>query len=59
MLGIIHAQAVTRSEQADSPLVVDGVSDTIVYSVGRSLKIEGTVKNGAIARDSAFITPPV
>lgn len=35
----------------DSPYIVEGVSEGIVYSLGRSLRINGTVKapNGAIA----------
>jgi hypothetical protein len=49
MLGVIHAQESTAPQTADNPIVVEGVSDTIVYSVGHSLKINGTVKNGAIA----------
>ena len=34
---------------SESPYVVDGVRDTMAYSVGRSLRIDGTVKDGAIA----------
>lgn len=44
----IRAQ-VTTGPINDNPYVVDGVSDTMAYGVGRSLKITGTVKNGAIA----------
>ena len=33
----------------DEPYVISGVSDTMAYGVGRSIKITGTVKNGAIA----------
>jgi hypothetical protein len=33
----------------DSPYVVEGVSDTIVYAIGHSLRINGTAKNGAFA----------
>jgi hypothetical protein len=47
MLGAVQAQ--TSATPTDNPQVVDGVSDTMAYSVGRSLKITGTVKNGAIA----------
>lgn len=49
MLGVIQAQTATPSEVADPPYVVEGVSDTMAYSLGRSLKIDGTVRNGAIA----------
>ena len=45
---VIQAQVATSSP-ADEPYVVDGVSDTMAYGLGRSIKITGTVKNGAIA----------
>lgn len=44
----IQAQVATSSP-ADEPYVVEGVSDTMAYGLGRSIKITGTVKNGAIA----------
>ena len=40
----IYAQA-----PADAPYVVDGVSETIAYGMGRSVKVTGTVKDGAIS----------
>ena len=46
---MIQAQNPAVPQPTDSPYVVDGVSDTIVYAVGHSLQINGTVKNGAIA----------
>lgn len=49
MLGVIQAQSVVGPDPAESPYVVNGVSDTMAYAVGRSLQIDGTVKNGAIA----------
>ena len=48
MLVAIQAQVVASSP-TDDPYLVDGVSDTMAYGVGRSIKITGTVKNGAIA----------
>ncbi len=48
-LGVIHAQTLVPQDPADTPYVVEGVSDTMAYAVGRSLKIDGTVRNGAIA----------
>ncbi|HEY8185343.1 MAG TPA: polymer-forming cytoskeletal protein [Pyrinomonadaceae bacterium] len=33
----------------ESPYVVDGVNETIVYTLGHSLRINGTAKNGALA----------
>lgn len=44
-----QAQNPPPPEPADSPYKFEGVSDTIVYAVGHSLEINGTVKNGAIA----------
>ncbi len=50
MLGVVQAQTPTATPTpSDNPQIVDGVSDTMAYTVGRSLKITGTVKNGAIA----------
>jgi hypothetical protein len=43
------AQTAYEPAPADSPYVVDGVSDTIVYAIGHSLKINGSAKNGAFA----------
>jgi len=44
----IQAQVAT-STPADDPYLVEGVSETMAYGLGRSIKITGTVKNGAIA----------
>lgn len=49
MLGLLQAQTATPTVPADPPYVVDGVSDAMAYSIGHSLRINGTVKNGAIA----------
>jgi len=48
MFVAINAQVAANSS-AEDPYVVEGVSDTMAYGVGRSIKITGTVKNGAIA----------
>lgn len=48
MFAAIQAQVATSSRGED-PYVVDGVSDAIAYGMGRSIKITGTAKNGAIA----------
>ena len=49
MLGAIQAQSVNEVHTGENPHVVEGVSDTMAYAVGRSLQINGTVRNGAIA----------
>jgi len=46
---VAWAQSPPPPQPADSPYVVDGVSDSDVYAVGHSLQINGTVKKGAIA----------
>ncbi|HKP45604.1 MAG TPA: hypothetical protein VJT50_03330 [Pyrinomonadaceae bacterium] len=46
---VITAQSLPAPQPGDSPYIVEGTSDTIVYAVGHSLQINGTVRNGAIA----------
>ncbi len=38
-----------QPKPGDNPYVVDDVSETIVYGLGRSVQINGTAKNGAFA----------
>lgn len=47
----VHAQAVSSNAGPDAlaPLVFDGVNESDVYGLGRSIIIRGTVKHGAIA----------
>lgn len=47
----IHAQAGSTTSSVDNTYVIDGVTDTMAYSLGRSIRINGTVKGqgGAIA----------
>lgn len=49
MIGAATAQTPYEPLPGDSPYVVEGVSDSIVYAVGNSLRINGTAKNGAFA----------
>ena len=49
MLLAVQAQTPYEPLPGDSPYVVEGVSETIVYAVGHSLRINGTAKNGAVA----------
>lgn len=49
MSGVTEGQSPAPAEPSDSPYVVEGDSDTMAYAVGRSLRINGKVKNGAIA----------
>jgi len=43
----IDTQVASAAQSTDDPYVVDGISDTMAYGLGRSIKIIGTVKNGA------------
>ncbi|MGH9906738.1 MAG: hypothetical protein ACRD8U_14280 [Pyrinomonadaceae bacterium] len=47
MFVAIQAQAVVQS--SGDAYVVEGMSDTIAYGMGRSVRVTGHVKNGAIA----------
>lgn len=49
MSGAGHSQAVEEPIPGESPYVVEGENDTIVYAVGHALRINGTAKNGAVA----------
>jgi hypothetical protein len=51
MIAAVQAQTPYQPAPGDNPYVVDGVSDDIVFALGHSLRINGTVKapNGAIA----------
>ena len=48
-LGGVAAQTSYEPPPGDVPYVVEGTSETIVYAVGRSLRVNGTAKNGAFA----------
>jgi hypothetical protein len=47
----IHAQGAGDSQPTENAYVVDGVSDTMAYGLGRSLRVNGTIvgRNGALA----------
>lgn len=48
--GAVYAQSGNSGDQANEEVVVvDGVTDSTVFGIGRSLKITGTVKQGALA----------
>ena len=46
---VIQAQDVPTPQPTETPHIVDGVTDGMAYALGHSLKITGTVRNGAIA----------
>lgn len=49
MIAAVSGQTTTGATPGDSPYVVEGINDTIVYSVGHSLQINGSARNGAFA----------
>src|ERR1051325_5872859 len=49
LAGAANAQTTNAPPPAENPVVVDGVSDTIVHAIGHSLQINGVAKNGAFA----------
>jgi hypothetical protein len=49
MLGVASAQTPYEPIPGDNPYIVEGVSETIVYTVGRSARINGTARKGAVA----------
>ena len=49
VIGRVSGQTSYEPTPGDNPVVVEGTSDTIVYAVGHSLRVNGTAKNGAFA----------
>jgi hypothetical protein len=49
LMGTVSAQTPYEPTPGDNPYVIEGVSETIVYTVGHSLRINGTAKKGAVA----------
>ncbi|HEY6231584.1 MAG TPA: polymer-forming cytoskeletal protein [Pyrinomonadaceae bacterium] len=49
LAGGVNAQTTIAPASAENPVVVEGVSDTIVHAIGHSLQINGVAKNGAFA----------
>ncbi len=47
--GIVRSQSSPEPVPGESPYIVNGDSDAIVYAVGHSLRINGTARNGAVA----------
>ena len=47
--GVVYAQSSSSDTANGDVVVVDGVTDSTVFGMGRSLKITGTVKQGALA----------
>lgn len=49
MIAAVSGQTTVEPLPGERPYLVDGVNDTIVYSIGHSLQINGSARNGAFA----------
>src|SRR5262245_27582322 len=49
LCGVVYGQSTTSEPSNDQVVLVEGVTDTTVFGMGRTLKITGTVKQGALA----------
>jgi hypothetical protein len=49
LTGAVYAQSTNSEPVNDDVVVVEGVNDSTVFGLGRSLRITGTVKQGALA----------
>jgi hypothetical protein len=49
LFGVAHGQENDRATAADNEIVVNGVTDSDVFGLGQSVRIKGTVKQGAIS----------
>ena len=48
-VGVVHAQSSSTNEADESVVEISGVTDSTVFGMGKTLKITGTVKQGAIS----------
>lgn len=46
---LVHAQGAAPNNPGEAEVVVNGVNDSTVFGVGNTIRIKGTVKQGAIA----------
>jgi hypothetical protein len=49
LMGAVCAQGVSGAESEENSVLVNGVTDSTVFGLGKSLRITGTVKQGAIS----------
>ena len=54
LMGVVHAQSVNEKKK-DEEVVITGVTDSTVFGMGKPLRINGSVKQGAIAFGSDVI----
>ncbi|PYS69664.1 MAG: hypothetical protein DMF69_16285 [Acidobacteria bacterium] len=49
LVGLVNAQSATPNKTGEAEVVIDGVNDSTVFGMGNTVRIKGTVKQGAIA----------
>jgi hypothetical protein len=49
LVGVVHAQSSTTETVNESDVVISGLTDSTVFGMGKTLRITGTVTQGAIA----------
>jgi hypothetical protein len=49
LAGVVYGQSTTTQSSNEEVVLVDGITDSTVFGMGRTIKITGTVKQGAIA----------
>lgn len=49
LCGVVYGQATSSTPANEEVVIIDGVSDSTVFGMGRTIKITGTVKQGALA----------
>ncbi len=48
-VGVVHAQTSSVGESSESVIEISGVTNSTVFGMGKTIRITGTVKQGAIA----------
>jgi hypothetical protein len=49
LMGSVYGQGVSEMQAGEQVVLVEGVSDSTVFAMGKSLRITGTVKQGAMS----------
>src|SRR4029453_5179698 len=49
LCGVVYGEAVSAEASNDQVVLVEGTSDSTVFGMGKTIKITGTVKQGALA----------
>ena len=48
LAGAVNAQTTIEPLPSDSPVVIEGINDTVVHAIGHSVQINGTAKKGVV-----------